>query len=365
MMVLVGCSADSEPETSKTTAVQVVSYVSGYEDAKTPNRAWGAPLGYVAYEGGDQSIGIAFTQDGVDPTVGTNSKSMMGSFFKSGSSWRTNINEIPAGTYYLYGYIPELTAIRYGITDYNGADGGVNAEYSKGAIMTLENVPTVMPNDLCVVIGAKDGTDRETDNGLRRGDFSFTATGAGNYVFLLFDHLYAAMRVRMRVHGDYAKLRTIKLKSLQMGTVAETTTTRQKTDITVSLQATDGSVSPITDITFAQPEKYAEIDSNGLKFWSDDDGVALTTDYQPFIGHFMPSGITKFILTSTYDVYDTRGNLIRQSCKVTNTMLLKDLLTGQTVTERGKRYTINMTIQPTYLYMLSEPDLDSPTVTIN
>ena len=69
---------------------------------------------------------------------------------------------------------------------------------------------------------------------------------------------------------------------------------------------------------------------------------------------------------STYKyTYDKNGNLIRQDCKATNTMVLEDLLREQTVTERGKRYTINMTIQPTYLYMLSEPDLNNPTVTIN
>ena len=167
------------------------------------------------------------------------------------------------------------------------------------------------------------------------------------------------------MHDDYAALRTIKLKSLQLGTMADASTTRQKTDITISLQTTDGSVSPITGITYAQPDKYPVIDGTGLEFWSDPAGTALTTDFQPFIGHFMPTGITKLILTSTYDVYDRKGNLIRLNCKATNTMVLKDMLTDQTVTERGKRYTINMTIQPTYLYMLSEPDLDNPTVIIN
>jgi hypothetical protein len=40
------------------------------------------------------------------------------------------------------------------------------------------------------------------------------------------------------------------------------------------------------------------------------------------------------------------------------------LFTEQTTTQRGKRYTVNLTIQPTYLYVLSDPDLDSPTVTV-
>lgn len=365
---LMGCSKDEVPsggsngEPAGTALVEVASYVRWYDEAyganraheaNKVNRAWAIPSGYVAYEGGEQPIGIAFTKNDVAPKIG--------SFFKSSDKWRTDLEDIAEGTYQLYGYIPHQTAINYSITDYNGANGS----YSTGAIMTLQNVPTVMPNDLCVVIGAKHGTDKEHDSGLRQGDFSFTAkqgTDSKDYVFLLFDHLYAALRVRMRVHDDYAALRTIKLKSLQLNTQAGETKTTKKTTITIKLKANDGSSSPIDTLTFTPTGE--DIDG-GLEFWSDDAGHELTTDLQPFIGHFMPSGITKLILTSTYDVYDTKGHLIRQGCKATNTMVLQDLLTGQTVTERGKRYTIDMTIQPTYLYMLSEPDLDNPTVTIN
>ncbi len=380
ILSLMGCSKDEVPsggsngEPAGTALVEVASYVRWYDEAyganraheaNKVNRAWAIPSGYVAYEGGEQPIGIAFTKNDVAPKIG--------SFFKSSDKWRTDLEDIAEGTYQLYGYIPHQTAINYSITDYDGAEGpnGANGSYSTGAIMTLQNVPTVMPNDLCVVIGAKHGYDREHDgnndgtNRLRQGDFSFTAkagTDSKDYVFLLFDHLYAALRVRMRVHDDYAALRTIKLKSLQLNTQAGETKTTKKTTITIKLKANDGSSSPIDTLTFTPTGE--EIDG-GLEFWSDDAGHKLTTDLQPFIGHFMPSGITKLILTSTYDVYDTKGNLIRQGCKATNTMVLQDLLTGQTVTERGKRYTIDMTIQPTYLYMLSEPDLDNPTVTIN
>ena len=374
ILSLMGCSKDEAPsggsngEPAGTALVEVASYVRWYDEAyganraheaNKVNRAWAIPSGYMAYEGGEQPIGIAFTKNDVAPKIG--------SFFKSSDKWRTDLEDIAEGTYQLYGYIPHQTAINYSITDYNEANGS----YSTGAIMTLQNVPTVMPNDLCVVIGAKHGTDKEHDgnldgtNRLRMGDFSFTAkqgTDSKDYVFLLFDHLYAALRVRMRVHDDYAALRTIKLKSLQLNTQAGETKTTKKTTITIKLKANDGSSSPIETLSFTPTGE--EIDG-GLEFWSDDAGHELTTDLQPFIGHFMPSGITKLILTSTYDVYDTKGNLIRQGCKATNTMVLQDLLTGQTVTERGKRYTIDMTIQPTYLYMLSEPDLDNPTVTIN
>ena len=381
LMGLVGCSADSDENQGGapqgTIIPEVASYVSEFEEAdgtnetNRTNRAWIVPSGYVAYEDGIQPIGIAFTKNGEDPAVGVapNLKPMIGSFFYSSGKWRTSLEDIKAGTtYYLYGYIPYLPAIRYSITDIDPEMGGANDKYSTGAIMTLENVPTVMPHDFCVVIGAKHGTNKETVEGLRRGDFAYTTSGAvnGNYVFLLFDHLYAALRIKMKVHADYATMRTIKLKSLQLSTQTGETTSKDHNTITITLKANDGSASPIFgDITYVQTgATIGTGDDKGLEFWSSAAGEELTTSFQDFTGHFMPSGITTLILTSVYDVYDRKGNLIREGCSATNTMVLKDLLTEQTTTERGKRYTVKMTILPTYLYVLSDPDLDNPTVSV-
>jgi hypothetical protein len=63
-------------------------------------------------------------------------------------------------------------------------------------------------------------------------------------------------------------------------------------------------------------------------------------------------------LVCTYDVYDTNNNLTRQNCKAENK------LPGGTV-NRGEWRTVNLTVNPTYLYMLSEPDLDNPSITMN
>ena len=333
-------------------------------------RAWAKPSGYEAYEGGVQPIAIAFAETNMDKLK------LMGHFYKveDKDQWRTNVEFKPDHDYYLYGFIPNLPVIKYSITDKNpGLDDDSDAKtvpahdgYSHGAIMSLEDVPTVMNNDFCVVIGAKHGTDKEHDSGLRRGDFSFrTSQGDGDkdYVFLLFDHLYASLNVKMKVHEDYAELRTIKLKSLQLSTIAGNDTTTKSTNVTIRLQSTDGS-DPIESVSFT-PTPGSTIVKGGMEFWSNGDGEQLTTDPKQFIGHFMPNGITDFSLTSVYDVYDTKGNLIRKGCTARNSVQLKDLFTGQTQTERGKRYTINMTIQPTYLFMLSDPDLNNPTVKIS
>ena len=384
---LASCSSGEEPAAppaAMAAEIEVASYATLYEDANgtsranaaaptsranataptskaartaAPTRAWDMPTGYTTYDDGDQPIGIAFTQDGKEPK--------MGHFFKSSDKWRTNLNEITAGNYYLYGYIPNMTGIVFRVTDKTGG----NASYSTGAKVTLQNVPTIMPGDLCVVIGAKDGTDKEHDNGLKQGDFKFNAKaitstgGTGNFVFLLFDHLYAALRIKMKVYGDYAALRTIKLKSLKMTTKAGDETTKQKNTITVTLNhSLGGREDAIENISYEQTG--APIDE-GTEIFSSTTGETLTTDFTTHVGHFMPQAVSTLILTSIYDVYDRRGNLIRKDCKVTNTMVLNELLTGQTETHRGVRYTVSMTIRPTYLYMLSEPDLDSPTVTLD
>ena len=396
---LIGCSADSGSDSDmkegqgkapqEVIISGVASYVTDYEatdGANRANRAIKESSGYVAYEGGQLPIGIAFTQDTQTPKIGN--------FFYSSGKWRTDLQDITAGDYYLYGYIPYLPAITYSITDYNGGstDEEKNANYSTGAIMTLENVPTVMPNDLCVVIGAKQGFDKEhdgsyTDNNgngvfdegdtrtdtLRMGDFKYSAAaisgegGAGNYVFLLFDHLYSAIRVRMKVHADYAKLRTIKLDTLKLSTQVDGVNSTDHYTITIPLKATSGinkKESPIADDIVYTPT--GSENKNGIVFWKSENatGTTLTTSFQSFIGHFMPSDITTIVLTSVYDVYDTQGNLIRENCKATNTMVLQELPFERTTTERGYRYTVNMTIRPTYLYMLSEWDLDNPTVSV-
>ena len=347
---LMGCSKAEEEQLSNDTTIEVMSYVAGFEENTFATRSWVPPSSYVLYGETDKAIGIAFTKNGDTPKLGH--------FFTSSGKWRTNIDDIEANTiYYLYGYVPHFSGISMSITDRYDT----NANYSAGAKVTLSNVPAVMPSDLCVVIGAKEGTDKETVTGLRRGDFAYkgSASATSNFVFLLFDHLYAALRIRMRVHDDYAALRTIKLKSLSLKTYAGETTSSQKTNIVVTLEATDGS-NPIQSITYT-PSGSAMTEP--MEFWSSE-SEELTTAPKTFVGHFMPDGITTLVLTSVYDVYDTKHNLIRKDCKATNTMKLSELLTDQATTLRGSRYTINMTIKPTYLYMLSEPDLDNPTVTV-
>lgn len=318
-------------------------------------RAWQPPTGYSLF--GDNKVGVCFTQDGVEPNTGY--------FYKSGSSWRTTV-DITSGTYYLYGYAPHSTGISCEIS--SSATPNDNSSYSTGAIIKIKNVPAITPEDVCVVIGAKNGKDDYRPDpatyevtGLQRGDFEYVASGgSNNYVYLLLDHLFAALRVQIRVQGDYNALRTIKLKGVYLQTSDGVTKQKAKTDVTVTLRKTADGADPVSSIDYTP---QGEDVGNGTVFESKS-GETLTESYTPYLCHFMPTGVTTLIMTCKYDVYDKKGNKVREDCQATNTLLLSDLYSGQTAARRGCRYTVNFTIQPTYLYVMSDPDLDNPTVTI-
>ena len=353
---LVGCSSeDDEVVKSDGPVLEVTAYMAGLEE-KTLTRAWAIPTGFTAYEDGVQPIGIALTKVG-------ETTPKYGSLFKGGDKWRTSFEEIEQGEYYLYGYIPYIAEHTLQVS---------STDYSAGATVTLQGVPTVMPHDLCVVIGAKHGTDAEHVSELHMGDFGFTATAinkasgttGGNYVFLLLDHLYSSLQMKIRVHPDYAELRTIRLKSLKLRTLDKNgAPLKKEQNITIELTANNNGENPIQDITYTPTGD--DIAAGGITFWSSGSGTDLPTSYQTFNGYFMPIGSAILALTSVYDVYDRKGNLIRKDCTATNTKALKDILTGQTEAHRGYRYIINLTVQPTYLYQLSEPDVDNPEIVIN
>ena len=362
--LLMGCSSDDETA-PEMTSMEVSGYVSNFEEinkatrANEVTRSWTPPTGYSIEEAmADKSISVFFTQ--VPAAVEGYEEEF---FYKSSGKWRVSKKDLTNTTYYLYGYIPHEEYIETSIKPLTGKT------YADGAVLTLEDVNTVMASDLSVIIGAKNGPNADNDGGLTRGAFRYDAkptTGDGkgsNYVYLLFDHLYAAIRFRMRVNGDYYALRDIKLKELSMQafTTGESgdVSTPKKIDAVITLTANTTGDDPITSKVVFTPNGT---DTGSGTFYTNEAGELLTTDYKIFQGSFMPEKVNKVKLISRYDVYDKNGNLIRKDCSATNTLDLSQLFSGEA--RRGYRYTVNMIVTPTYLYMLSEPDLDNPTVKV-
>lgn len=294
----------------------------------------------------------------------------------STSKWQLSIRKVdtdyvPGGNYYVYGFIPGDAADDATIAKLSGDD------YKNGARLTITGLRTA-GYDACVIIGAKEGPDADNDNGLIAGDFKFNLDAGKrlvdekwvinpNYLYLLFDHLSSALSISIKVDGDYNTLRTIKLKQLILQTATESQLMAEKADVVVDLLANNTGSSPISSLTMSYvPTGGMEgVGTGGGTVYQSDDGHELTTSYQSFLSHFLPiDGVTKMVITCTYDVYDKKGNLLHKDRKATNTIPLADIIPYFPGVQRGWKYGINMTVIPTYLYVLSDPDLDNPTMVV-
>jgi hypothetical protein len=168
------------------------------------------------------------------------------------------------------------------------------------------------------------------------------------FISILMDHLYAAAQFRLKIDAEYASLRTIKLKTMTLST------NKGSVDATVSLTHNTTGASPITgSIT------YSLSGTNGAaEIFNSDEGIALDkTTFLTINSYFAPTLSDNLTLVSTYDVYDRNGNLIRQNSTATNKLPNLEAI-------RGQRVQLYLTVNPTYLYVLSEPDLDNPTITV-
>ena len=160
----------------------------------------------------------------------------------------------------------------------------------------------------------------------------------------------------------------MKLEASTDGTLAHLI---KKVKATITLRKTDDNTSPLATAGSIDIEatEYGEPDPAMLYDESEHNDVPLklTTTEQDLRGYLAPAaiganGIEKFVLVTTYDVYDRKGNLIRAGETATNTFAPMTLTSAL---RPGEEFTFKITVTPTYLYMLSEPDLDSPTFTIS
>lgn len=373
-VLLLNACSDDAPGDRKKERVQLTlrPYASSYiEDLDTTlTRAWTPPSPYVLYSAindmfatqknlMNNTIDVFFTKDGEAPEEGT-------FFYKDFSNeWELKA-DVAADDYYLYGFIPKEDATSASIEP--------NDSYSNGAVLTINGLNTVTPSDVCVLIGAKNSEFSDNDGGLLPGSFSAhisASNGNNNFIYLLFDHLYASLRFRFKVEETYAALRTIKLRQLELVAYKDDSqgSVYAKFNAKITLQANSTGASPIVGSVEFTPD-YSSTSVPPVPIF--DGEVKLKTDeYTNFMGCFVPGDNTYFKLRSTYDVYDNNtttehpdGNLIRKECQAENTIDLRKWFGNNLTTTRGHCYSLTIMVQPTYLYMLSDPDLNNPTLKI-
>ena len=383
------CSSELEgPEEAKGVFLRVMGYENEYVEVDAVTRAtvsW-QPSGYKeSHE--YVTYGIFFTK--------SDDGSVIKNKFRYGADkkWYM-VEDVSAGDYYLYGYMP-YDAGNVTIAPPSGHT------YADGAVMTFTNLNAAMTQDLCIITAAKDATRNKAadwtaenpkytyqlGNGLDwlpPGDFKCNIkAGEGeanaNTLFFLFDHLYAALHLGFRVDETYNQLRDIVIKRLELESYENEACTQlmPKLKTTVKLRANNTYTTPIVgDVTFEADPSGAKMDKvliydNPNAKWEDrtednktvnDRLPSLDQDnnkvYVEKSGYIPKSGSENYYkLTTTYDIYDKKGNLMRKDQLAVNVLDPKALFSTPQL-QRGYSYTLRLTIGPTYLYQMSDDDLE-------
>ena len=329
-----GAQTDSMDHASTGKTVQLVSYISPLVEKELSHRA--APTGFSLYTPDKTTtMGIYML---LEADWGAPEEKRI-TYNTGTGKWNASF-EVEAGkTYSVYGYMPKAGGVNSSLTVTSEGD----------TLLSITGIKPVTTDDICIITGVK-----ETDEGLKEGLLSWKwpipSEDENFKIHILMDHLYASVQFSMKIDEEYASLRTIKLKTMTLSTNIGSV------DATISLTRNDIGSSPIADIT------YSLSGTNGAaEIFSSEEGTALDKLTPLAINACftpLPTLSENLTLVSTYDVYDSKGNLIRQNCTATNQ--LPDL--GAV---RGQRVQVNMTVSPTYLYVLSDPDLDNPTITID
>ena len=297
-------------------------------------------------------------------------------------SWNSAIYVKNDKTYEMYGIIPFDAAETITTTSSN----------SLQAELSLQNLKSLSDKDVCVLTGAIIACNDSlspTDY-LARGSYYYhpiyDKAGVGDGyrygVRLLADHLYASVKFNIFVNVKYNAMRTIKLTKMELTTEPEMTTV----DASIILDKTRGTATPFSfDGTPTNTGIGTDLgtDLASVVLFEDDEGQEIKTesaysnmtaeDKANYItinpGYFGSWVCNDLYLVSTYDVYDKKGNLTRKGCTAKNRLTSKLVRTDpDTGTEEpikaGERVTITLTVNPTYLYVLSDQELDNPTIVV-
>ena len=109
-----------------------------------------------------------------------------------------------------------------------------------------------------------------------------------------------------------------------------------------------------------------------MVYFNEDGGKQLTETMTLFGPGFFtplakPDKPITFQLEVVYDIYDKAGKITRMGATAVNsyTANMMDSEGHQIEVKRGNSYNIQITVEPTYLYQLSEYDLDNPSLIIS
>lgn len=273
----------------------------------------------------------------------------------SASGWASNLNVKEESQYYIYGYMPSTI-----LATQTAPDGG----YSNGINLTFSDLPAITTNDIFIVVGVQ-RVKAASSATVTEGNYGYlSGINTQNYVNLLMAHLFTGLEIRFRLDADYAKVRSIHLR--------ECTLTYTYNDVyaVVNIRKGQGIGTPSITKTGTSIERTLSlllVDNTG----NSDAEVVLdktttSTPVSPKQAYCAPclyTDNTEITITSKYDVYDKSNHKIGNTRTSVNT--LNTTWPESNPAAPGMKKTVTLTVKPTYLYILSDNDLDNPVITLS
>ena len=256
--------------------------------------------------------------------------------YEGGASWTTQLKlKSGARTYQLYGYMPDNTDFVRSISDWD----------DNSAVLHIQQMPLIDEQDFCIVTGVRKAENKDDETDAVRGAFSFKYDSRqDNYINLFLDHLYSHVIFNMKVGEEYNTVRTIRIKSMKLK-VAD----GSLYDVDVTLTKNVG----ISSVAYGTGTAVTGTREVTMR----DEELTLTTAYTTVCsGYVMPATtpantqFDKLSLVIEYDIYDKKGSKIAERT-ATNSLArpLDELM-------RGEERTLQINIDPSYLYDLSQND---------
>jgi hypothetical protein len=284
-------------------------------------------------------------------------------FYHMTTDWQSNITITDAGpdnNYLIYGFMPidaENVSIRLLST---------NTNYKAGATMSINGLKVLTQTDPCVIVGVGKLETSTSDVTLKWGTFDFTfkegTSDVTDYMSILLDHIYSRYHFKVKIDADYAQLRTIKITKMTLEALSnDGTQTVGTVNATVNIQTNTTNTNPISSVTYSRNTGTRSV----TFFENTTTPLSLTTSYQDAGFCLAPGDQHWFRLTTVYEVYNRDNKHIRTNT-ATNTFDIANFKEHKiTNTNPGLDHTIQIIVNPTYLYVLSDSDLDNPTFDIN
>ena len=293
--------------------------------------------------------------------------------YTSGSNdWQANITVIDASSdYQIFGFAPIDAA--------NSSDNvsmsllPSSSNYADGAKLTINGLKVLTLSDPCVIVGVA-APDANNNYNLQWGKFHFNFKAGDSdvtdYMSILLDHIYSRYNFSIKIDADYAQLRTIRVTKMTLEALNDAgTQALGSVNATVSIQANTANTNPITSVTYSRNSGTRSVTIfDKADHATYPDGIVLNqsaTSFQQAGFCHAPGDQRWFRLTTVYEVLDCQGKHIRTNTAVNsfNTASFKE--NKITSTSPGLEHTIQIVVNPSYLYVLSDWDLDNPTIVVD